>query len=172
MKPILLIIISISLFITSCNNNDDSTTINTVNPSSTLYVEEQPFIPASNSETDYNLTTSFSTANDLNYRAFYLKKNNGDFIHINLNYNTNDVSGTYINELFVNGELYRVATGGIQLGDVYRPFTGGYSMIVTDLGGNKFKLEFINVTAANIGGGASSIDIEGYFTAQFVEISE
>jgi hypothetical protein len=171
MKKILILVSILSLFITSCSSDDSSSSNNA---ESNIMIDGVRFIPGTNDENFDYVFTSFEAGvlnGQANSRIFGFS-NNTDIIsdleslQIDVVYPSTEtsVTGSYSSANLTIQDMY--AQLSYIKGFTQYYFTSGL-IVVTDLGNNKFKIEFDNVTLSNFDDANDTKTLSGYYKGTF-----
>lgn len=178
MKKITLVLSVLILIISSCSSDDNGS--NSSNGSSfvsKILVDSKSFTPLENTDDDNNIVTSYDAginngeANSRTFHLFKLTSNlaTSESIQISVIYpvSQTNINGTYslkISDIDVN----RMIQGSYTLGFNSYLFDDG-SLTVVDLGNNKFKLTFNNVSAIDRFDMITQKTITGYCEGEFID---
>lgn len=171
MKKILILVSILSLFITSCSSDDNSSSNNI---ESNIMIDGVSFIPGTNDENIDYVFTNFEAGvldGQANSRIFGFS-NNTDIItdieslQIDIIYPSTEtsVTGSYSPTNFIIENMY--AQLSYIKGFTQYSFTSGL-IVVTDLENNKFKIEFDNVTLSNFDDANDTKTLTGYYKGTF-----
>jgi hypothetical protein len=173
MKKLLVLFSALSL-LTGCQDDDSVTTLPN-DYESTLYVDGESFAPspATSSESFVTTTATFGSPN-ISERTFTIRQlvpNSNVYRSLNLHitYTGTNASGTYTQYPGNVVENDFTGTGAYLYNDIIIPFSDGSTFTVTDLGNNKYKIEFNNIT---IGSEPDNLlVITGTFTGTFTAVN-
>lgn len=172
MKKILFLLTFVSILLSSCSSNDSSSSIAT---ESKIKIDGVDFVPGTNVNPINYVITSFE-ANIVNGTAnsrFFGFQNDSDVIsdlkslQIEVVYPVaqTSINGTYSLTDLSNFTNY--AQGAYSIGLSQYQFTSG-SVIISDLGNNKYKVEFINnAVLTNFDDSSDTKTITGYYKGEF-----
>lgn len=166
-----LLLISLSLFV-SCSSSDNSTPEDVNQFQSNINVNFNGFQPSTIASSLYTILETGINDGQANKRVFFLKENStitgvpNKTIEIIVTYPISqaNINGTYD---FSTSNLpsNSVATGQYFEGSEYYLFTTG-AVTITDLGTNKYRIDFVNASVSPPLGGFQ-MPITGYYSGTF-----
>lgn len=145
MKKLFLALTAVTLMFTSCSSDDSDSNV----AGSNISISGVAFNASGAVAPFFNASTLFQADGDTNTRLFQLTSfsstaNSTEQLAVTINYpaSQTSINGTYPVDSFEDVS----ADGGYTIGQETYFFEEG-TVTVTDLGNNKFKLQFNNVTA-------------------------
>lgn len=171
MKKILILVSILSVFITSCSSDDNSSSNNF---ESNIMIDGVKFVLGTNDENIDYVYTNFEAGvldGQANSRIFGFSNNTDviseiESLQIEIIYPSTETSitGSYSPTNFTVQNSYAVIS--YSKGFTQYAFTSGL-IIVTDLSNNKYKIEFDNVTLSNFDNANDTKTLTGYYIGTF-----
>ena len=175
MKKLFLGMAAVTMLFTSCSGSDDDGASASLD--SHIMIDGTLFTPDANTGMMENVMTSFQAGTNngaANTRIFGLNNqgtslSDSKSIEVTVTYPASQASinGTYLLDGGASGNVNNYAGGSIFDSGAFLSFESG-TVTVTDLGNNKFKLEFNNAVAANFLDDTITSTVTGYFQGTFV----
>ena len=168
MKKFLLLLITFSIFI-SCSTDEDNRFVEN-DYVSDIKIDGKTFMPSPKTASKSYVTTwAYGAEGELKTRIFSLVKHNDkdelrESIEIVVTYNGSTATGTYsLPESWFMETPAPGYDGAFSKGFEYNAFTGG-TITITEIGGNKFRIQFNNVQTGSTFSKIINGSFEGTFT--------
>ncbi|MDI1255706.1 MAG: hypothetical protein PSV16_06360 [Flavobacterium sp.] len=174
MKKLFLGMAALVLLFSSCSGSDDG---GSASVTSHIMINGTLFTPDANTGMLQNIVTSFqagSNSGAANTRVFALNNQGTSLsdsksieVIVTYPFSQASIDGTYLLDGGLSGNVNNYAGGSIFDSGAFLSFASG-TVTVTDLGNNKFKLEFNNAVAENFLDETVTSTVTGYFQGTFV----